>query len=71
MPKPHIRYKTRAKAKAVVPIHPTSVWLPEDLRQDLQEEADKLRRSRSWVIIEVLRQWQSFWRAKKKHKQQD
>ncbi len=68
MARERVKYKTRVRAKAQVPVHPTSVWLPEDLRADLQAEADDKRRSRSWVIVEILRQWQAFFRKQKQFK---
>lgn len=68
MARQRVKYKSRAKVRQNVPVHPTSIWLPEDLRDDLQAEADDKRRSRSWLIVEILRQWQSFWTKQKQFK---
>lgn len=51
--------KSRRRENAV-PLYPTSIWLSEDLRDDLRKEAAARDRSMSWMIKEILKQWQAF-----------
>lgn len=63
MPKaPRLR-KTRAQRQD----WPTSVRLPLDLKRDLQEEANKRQWFLTYVIIDILKQWQAFNRKQKEH----
>lgn len=39
---------------------PTSIRIPQDVMADIDREADEQRRSRSWVVVEILRQWQAW-----------
>ena len=47
---------------------PVSFRLPADLRADLDKEAQVQKRSRSYVIVEVLRQWQAWWKKEREAK---
>ena len=44
---------------------PTSFRLPDELKRDLEKLAVKQRRSVSWVVIEALRQYVSWWKRQK------
>ena len=55
----------KSPPKSNVPPYATSLWLPLDLRDDLQAEAKKQQRSRSWVMLSILKQWQAWMKAKK------
>lgn len=48
--------------------YPVSFRLPADLRDDLEREAKATNRSRSYVIVEVLRQWQAWWKKEREAK---
>lgn len=45
---------------------PTSVRLPSDIKKELQAVATAQRRSLTWIIVEVLRQWVNHTRKGKK-----
>lgn len=52
---------------------PTSLRLPPDLKRDLKrlaplEAADVERRSMTWLILRILRQWVDWKKAKEKAK---
>ena len=48
--------------------HPTSIRLPTSLKNALKDAAEEQRRSLSWLIVEILQQWESFNKTQKKHK---
>lgn len=58
-------YRKRQAAKQAD--YPTSVRIPDDILKVLRAEAEEQRRSTSWVIVEILRQWHAHVTAKKKH----
>ena len=47
---------------------PTSIRIPMPVKKAIDEEAAEQRRSRSWVIVEILEQWRAFREKRKKHK---
>ena len=47
---------------------PTSVRLPASLKMALQDAAVEQRRSLSWLIVDILQQWEAFNKTQKKHK---
>ncbi len=49
--------------------YPTSVRIPENVLKLLKQEAVEQRRSMSWIINEILKQWYAFHTKKKKHKE--
>ena len=49
-------------------IHPTSLRLAADLQCFIDEQATKQKRSRQFVITEILEQWKAFETAKGKAK---
>lgn len=63
MPKAPRPRKTRAQR----PDWPTSVRLPLDLKRDLKAEADKRQWPVTYVVIDILKQWQEFSKVQKKH----
>lgn len=46
---------------------PTSIRLPLDLKRDLKAEADKRHWPMTFLMIEILRQWQAFHKKQKQH----
>lgn len=63
MPKaPRVR-KTHAQR----PDWPTSIRIPLDLKRDLQAEANERHWPLTFVMLEIMRQWQAFRRKQKEH----
>ncbi|HTQ99118.1 MAG TPA: hypothetical protein VMH83_03970 [Candidatus Acidoferrum sp.] len=57
----------KAKAKAPEPLFfPTSIRLPIDLKEDIDRARKQVQHTQSGFIVEILRQWQAFQKAKKK-----
>lgn len=42
---------------AEVPRRTTSVYLPVDLLDELDELADRMERSRTWIVEKAIRAW--------------
>lgn len=63
MPKAPRPRKTRAQR----PDWPTSIRLPLDIKRDLKEEADRRQWPMTFLMIEILRQWQAFNKKQKQH----
>lgn len=48
--------------------YPTSIRLPIDLKKDIDTAREEQRYTQSDFIVEILRQWQKFWRSERKFK---
>lgn len=42
------------------PRNPFSIRIPPDIEAEVAKAAEEQRRSKGWIIIEVLRQWFAF-----------
>ena len=47
---------------------PTSIRIPPDIKRLLDKHALEQRRPRTYIILEILRQWMAFHTRKKKDK---
>lgn len=56
------------KPSAKVLDYPTSIRMPLTLKQSLQDAAIEQRRTLSWLIVDILQQWEAFNKTQKKHK---
>lgn len=48
--------------------HPTSIRLPDDIKLALDRAALEQRRDRTFIILEILRQWMQWVKQQKKKK---
>lgn len=55
------------KTRAARPDWPTSIRLPIDLKRDLKAESDKRQWPMTFLMIEILRQWQAFSKKQNEH----